>query len=119
MVAATAAFAANWTQIPGFDGSAYVDMASVRQDTYPKSQFLTPKSYLVAWLATSGQDGKFLARLEVVFDCKGRFGIVQQLIENESKDSEFHSFDAPLYRSHTECRHAPCRLIPSTRGRSQ
>ena len=52
------------------------------------------RSRLVAWLATKDQDGNFTAHLEVVFDCKGRFGLVQQLITNDSKDSKYHSYDA-------------------------
>jgi hypothetical protein len=98
-LAAPPALAANWTQIPGSYTSgdfAYVDMASVRQDTYPKGRN-PPKNYLVAWLATTDQNGHFTSHLEVAFDCKGRFGLVQQMIANDSKDSKYHSFDATAY----------------------
>jgi hypothetical protein len=68
-VAATPALAANWTQVPGvWSGDlAYVDIASVRQDTYPKRATYASgnKTYLVAWLATKDQNGNFTAQLEV------------------------------------------------------
>ena len=58
------------------------------------------KTYVVAWVATKNQNGAFTAHLKVAFDCKGRFGIVQQLVPNDSKDSQYHSYDAtPQFES--------------------
>jgi hypothetical protein len=102
LVGATSALAANWTQLPGTYGAdndlAYVDIASVRQDTYPKSSYAASnKSYVVAWLATADQNGRWTSHLEVVFDCKGRSGIVQQVIDNDSPDSKYYSFNLTPY----------------------
>jgi hypothetical protein len=97
-----AAFASNWTQIPGMyaNETAYVDMASVRQDTYPKKVTMVRgpiKNYLVAWISTRDQNGASTATLEVVFDCKGRYGLLQQLIANETKESRYHTFDSTAF----------------------
>jgi hypothetical protein len=53
-----------------------------------------PKSYLIAWVALKDQNGNFTTKIETVFDCKGRSGVVQQLITNDSKESRYHSYDA-------------------------
>lgn len=88
LIVAGPACAAEWVQIPGL--SAYVDMASVRRDTYPKFNEKAPE-FVVAWLR-GDEDGQTY-NLEVAFDCKGRFGIMQQIVGNETKDSRLHSFD--------------------------
>ena len=105
LVVPVAAFAANWTQIPGlYNGSdlAYVDLTSVRADAYPKDPYAvdSPKNYLVAWIVTKDQNGHITQELETVFDCKGRVGVVQQVIANDSPNSPYHSFDnTGLWRS--------------------
>jgi hypothetical protein len=84
--------------IPGLfepNVTAYVDMASVRKDEYPKTSGWEsrPKNYVVAWIKTQNLSGQIHSVLEVVFDCKGRFGIVQT-ISNDFPDSKHHSYDA-------------------------
>ena len=93
-----AAFADNWTQIPGlYNGNdlGFVDLGSVRVDAYPKGPYAvySQKNYLVAWIATKDQNGNLTQELETVFDCKGRVGVVQQVIANDSPNSPYHSFD--------------------------
>src|SRR6185312_11110919 len=89
VVTATVTLAANWTQIPGY--YSYVDMASVRQDRYPKNFNRAPE-YVVAWMRIGDQTGAY-AHLEVAFDCKERYGVAQQIVADESKEANIHSFN--------------------------
>jgi hypothetical protein len=90
------AWAANWKVIPGFETS-YVDMASVRKDEFqdPNCRFVgclgTKVTYTVAWLRTT--QGATIIGLEVAFDCHGKMGAIQQKVSNETKESQYHSFD--------------------------
>jgi hypothetical protein len=88
LVVAGPARGADWVQI--YSGyAAHVDMASVRRDKYPKNE--KAPEYTVAWIRTDEADTTVF--LEVVFDCAGRFGVVQQIVNNETKDSRFHSYN--------------------------
>jgi hypothetical protein len=99
VVVPVAAVASNWIQVPGLYNNAadlgFVDLDSVRVDTYPKGPYAVdpPKNYLVAWIATKDQTANLTQELETVFDCKGRVGVVQQVIANDSPNSPYHSFD--------------------------
>ncbi len=94
--------ASNWAPIPEHP-EAYIDMSSVRLDTFPKvtlggvtnlvNGHFPTATYRVAWLATVDGDKNFTAKVEVVFDCNGKMGMLQQIIMNETKDSVWHSFD--------------------------
>jgi len=59
LMASEAAFASDWIQIPGLfvpNSTAYVDMASVREDTYAKKDaaiaIASIRRYRVAWIET-------------------------------------------------------------------
>jgi hypothetical protein len=92
LLVAGPARAADWVQI--YSGyAAHVDMASVRRDKYPKYE--KAPEYTVAWMRTDEADTTVF--LEVVFDCEGRFGVVQQIVNNETKDSRFHSYNNTQY----------------------
>ena len=108
VIVAGPARASEWVQLP--DPSAYVDMASVRRDKYPK---WTEKAqdYIVAWIY-GGENGETFT-LEAAFDCKGRFGIVQQIIANETKDSRLHSYDSTDFfeKSYPQTKTIPPDLI--------
>ena len=101
LVVSTAAYASNWVEIPNQNGTAYVDMASVRRDSYPKFNGAAATnngqpsmaSYTVAWVATSDGTKTYTAKIEVAFDCHGKIGTLQQIILNETKDSLLHSYD--------------------------
>lgn len=103
LVASNSADAANWVAIPNQNGTAYVDMAGVRRATFPKMNIggvtnligghLPTATYTVAWLATADDAKTFSVKIEVVFDCRGKMGALQQIVLNETKDSLLHSFD--------------------------
>ena len=103
MALPTVAYASNWMAIPNQNGTAYVDMASVRRDSYPKNNVggapdqigdqRPMATYTVAWVATGNDPKTFTAKIEVAFDCHGKIGTLQQIILNETKDSLLHSFD--------------------------
>jgi len=103
LVASQGAHASNWVPIPNQNDTAYVDMSSVRHDAFPKMNaggvtnlvdgHFPMATYTVAWLATTDSSKTFTAKIEVVFDCNGKMGAMQQIILNETKDSLLHSFD--------------------------
>ena len=97
-----AAMAASWTQVPQY-GQIYVDTAGVHRESFPRP--LAPgwnpytngkppmESYFIAWLARKDADGVFDVMLEVAFDCHGKMAVIQQIIQNDSATSQYHSFD--------------------------
>lgn len=93
MTSATA-LASNWTPIPD-QPSAFVDTNSVRLDSYPTGVYAAngKKIYTVAWLAIVDEKGAFQTKVEVAFDCRGKAGVIQQIVTNDSKDAPFHTFD--------------------------
>ena len=102
LTVSNAAIASNWVAIPNQEGAAYVDMASVRRDAFPKivRDGSAPMDgqpsmavYTVAWIATGADPKAFTAKIEVAFDCHGKVGTLQKIILNETKDSVLHSFD--------------------------
>ena len=103
LAVSNAANASNWVAIPNQDGTAYLDMASVRRDSFPKLNLgavansidgqPSMATYTVAWVATGADPKTFTAKIEVVFDCHGKMGTMQQIILNEQRDSVLHSFD--------------------------
>jgi hypothetical protein len=103
LVISNAAHASNWVAISGQNGAAYVDMASVRRDSFPKLNVggatnsvdgqPPMATYTVAWVATGDDPKTFTSKIEVAFDCHGKIGTLQQIILNETKDSLLHSFD--------------------------
>ena len=103
LFASASASASNWVVIPDQNGAAYVDMASVRRDSFPKANAggaANPTdgqrpmaTYSVAWVATGSDPKAFTAKIEVAFDCHGKIGTLQQIVTNETKDSVQHSFD--------------------------
>ena len=94
LLLADQAQAADWVQIPGY--IAHVDIASVRDDLYPSqgTRYASAEPYVVAWVKIGGEE---TGMAEVAFDCKrGRFGIVQLIVDNETKNSRYQSFDATV-----------------------
>jgi hypothetical protein len=98
-VSLTTALAASWTEIPGYPG-AYVDVASVRQDAFPRNENgvinydngkMRTDNFTVAWIHIL--QAQLDATMETIFDCRGKISIMQQVIANDNKDSTYHSFD--------------------------
>src|SRR5689334_7698405 len=91
--------ASSWQQIPGYKTS-YIDLASIRRDTFPR-QYTTGitngwvdghrdmLTFTVTWLSL-GSEG---AKSEVVYDCSCQMAVMQQVIPNETSASQYHSFD--------------------------
>src|SRR5262249_17509626 len=94
-IADASAGAANWELKPKFS-DVYVDMSSVRKDKFqdPTCRIVACVSatvtYTVAWIWCNDPTG---GKLEVIFDCDGKMGVMQQIIPNETKDSPYHTVD--------------------------
>ena len=76
--------------------SSYVDIPSIhRQKFKPYTGIIggdpVYTTLTVAWITVTDQNDT--AKAEVIFDCKGRFAVIQQVIVNETADSRYHSFD--------------------------
>jgi hypothetical protein len=99
LILPAAAKAATWTQIPNYPDT-YIDTADVQNETFPKwAQIRAPVepvetiSLTVAWIGISDSHGNLTAQVEVAFNCQGQMGSLQQVITNDSSQSQFHSFD--------------------------
>ena len=93
----TIAKAATWTQLSNYAG-AYI--ADIQNETFPKwghdivvGQPVETVSLTVAWIGTADAHGNLAAQVEVAFDCEGKMGALQQVVSNDSSQSEVHSFD--------------------------
>jgi hypothetical protein len=88
----TLADAADWKPL---GRSAFVDAASIRTDYFstpgPGGLSFTLEPYRVVWVKVTMDDGDVLA--ETLFNCRGGFEIIQQIVANETPNSRFHSFD--------------------------
>ena len=76
-------------------------MASVRRDAYPKFNEKAP-TFVVAWIR--GDENGQSYTLEVAFDCKGRFGIVQQIVTPDMKELPLHTYDMTYTFEHAFAR---------------
>lgn len=99
---ASTAIAANWVQIGTYN--AFVDLSGVRQDVFAfrnatgmtyadPSGNMPTATYTVAWILFKTTDGSNMLKVETIFDCNGHVSPLQQIVENETKDSQYHSFD--------------------------
>jgi hypothetical protein len=83
-------FAADWKPI---GVSAFLDTASIRTDYFSteRAGSFTLQPYMVVWLKFLTNEGAVL--VETVFDCRGGYEAMQQLVENDTPQSKYHSFD--------------------------
>jgi hypothetical protein len=83
--------AADWRPI---GPSVYVDAGSIRSDYFSTQQtggYFTMEPYTVVWLKFVRSEGDVM--VEVVFNCRGGFEAMQQVVANETPNSQYHSFD--------------------------
>lgn len=90
--------AADWKPLDN-PASGFLDTASVRKDSFSTLQgagyVMAP--YMAAWLKFATQDGDVLT--EVVFNCRGGFAPMQQIVAHDTPNSQYHSFDnTPAFR---------------------
>jgi hypothetical protein len=88
----TLAGAADWKPL---GRSVFVDAASIRTDYFstpgPGGLSFTMQPYRVVWIKVTMDDGDVLD--ETLFNCRGGFEVIQQIVANETPTSRLHSFD--------------------------
>jgi hypothetical protein len=88
----TLAGAADWKPL---GRSVFVDAASIRTDYFstpgPGGLSFTMQPYKVVWIKVTMDDGDVLD--ETLFNCRGGFEVIQQIVANETPTSRLHSFD--------------------------
>src|SRR5260221_908492 len=86
-------FAADWKPVGDGSFAAFIDMASIRKDYFPaeRAGTVARQPFVVVWLKFVTNDGDVL--VETVFDCRGGFEAMQQVVANDTPDSKYHSFN--------------------------
>jgi len=104
--------AADWKPV-GYQ-STYVDIASIRTDHFSTQQggFFTMQPYKVAWMKFTLQDGDVLA--ETVFNCRGAFAVMQQIVVNETPTSRFRSFNDTQRFRQIDIGPQPSTIVPDS-----
>jgi len=94
-VISNAGIAADWKRVSS-NHSALIDASSIRRDTFPKpvGGIIYPgqtETYKIGWMRF--EEGQEVVLLEVVFDCRGSFGVMQQVVNGENAQSRYKSYD--------------------------
>jgi hypothetical protein len=68
-------------------------MASIRKDHFSTQQGIgfTMQPYIVVWIKFVTNDEDIL--VEALFNCRGGFEGIQQIVKNDTPNSKHHSFD--------------------------